>query len=730
MKKALLLLFSILLTFMLISCDKDKDKPDDDIETVVSSVAKAITEQQSAAITGISPTQIMITAPSGNSGYQVGDIMVSAPTELAPDGFLRRVTSVAQEGTEAILGTEQARLTDVFEQVNIVQEQSLRTTDIRKSEFLAKGIRMAPDSKDPLTFNYTLNYTNSEAIPGTTINVTGGLQLNMGYVFEFRTRLGQGLTYLKGGAFITEESELQLDVQTSIFSIEESIELASHEFQPIIFFVSGFPIVIVPKVVIVLNIDGQGSTNVSTRVETSASASAGLIYQNNAWEPFQSKEISFGWDPPTLQGSFATELAAGPRLEMNLYGVVGPFVTGFGILDLEASLQNDPWWVLNGGFRADAGIHMDIIADIQDYVLQGIIDHRQTLAEAEGVITGRIEGSVFNASNNSPLSDVTVEMRKVSTPTVVSYTTTTAANGSFGIDVAAGIYNVGFSKPGFISATQYDVGISGFTTNPIQTVLQIDEAYQGIGTISGFIMSALTNIGVENVNLFLRAGINNVTGTVVSSTQTAANGAYSFSEVDAGNYTVSSSRDGYLNTSFSVICLGGQDTQNQNAIITPEMDANEVRIVLTWGETPRDLDSHLTGPIPGSEDRFHVYFSAKEFYHNSELYAMLDIDDVSSYGPETTTIYVQTPGLYRFSVHDWTNGGSTSSYALSNSSAQVMVWRGNSHVQTFHVPNSQMGTVWTVFEMAGTQIVPINELSNNTDYKAGDVDWNALPQKR
>lgn len=715
--------------FSLISCDKDKDKPDDEVETVLNSAAKALTDQQAAAITGVTPTQIFVNAPSGNSGYQVGDILVSAPIEIAPDGFLRRVTSVTQNGDQSVLGTEQAQLTDIFDQVNLIQNQSLTTADIRNTELLAKGISMVPDSKNPLSFNYTLNYINTESIPGTTLRVNGGLQLNMGYEFAFRTRLGSGLTYLKGGGIISEESDLQLEVESNVFSIEETIDLVSHEFQPIVFAVSGIPIVIVPRVVIVLNIDGQGSTNVTSRVETSASANAGLIYQNNAWETYQNKEVNFGWDPPSLVGNLDVELAAGPSLEINLYGVAGPFVTGFGILDLEANMQQNPWWVLSGGFRSDAGIHMNAIADIPDYIHMGIIEHRQSLAESEGAISGQLLGSVFNASNNSPLFEVLIEIRDVNTPNQISYTTYTLGNGSFGIDLMAGVYNVVFSKPGFITATQYNVIVAGFTVNTIQSVLQIDEAYQGIGTISGYIMSALTNIGVENVNLFLRAGINNTTGSVVASTQTSASGAYSFSGIEAGNYTITSSKEGYLDNRFTVICLGGQNTQNQNAIISPVMGEGEVRIVLTWGENPRDLDSHLTGPIPGSEDRFHVYFANKEFYHNTELYAMLDIDDVSSYGPETTTIYVQTPGLYRFSVHDWTNGGSTASYALSNSSAQVVVWRGNALVQTFNVPNNRIGTVWTVFEMAGTQIIPINQLTNSTDYKAGDVNWSSLPKK-
>ena len=92
----------------------------------------------------------------------------------------------------------------------------------------------------------------------------------------------------------------------------------------------------------------------------------------------------------------------------------------------------------------------------------------------------------------------------------------------------------------------------------------------------------------------------------------------------------------------------------------------------------------------------------------------LDRDDTSSYGPETTTIVKTFPGVYRYSVHDFTNRVATSSTALANSGAYVAVYRGSSLWRTFNVP-SGMGTLWTVFEYANGVITPINSMSNGSD---------------
>lgn len=161
-----------------------------------------------------------------------------------------------------------------------------------------------------------------------------------------------------------------------------------------------------------------------------------------------------------------------------------------------------------------------------------------------------------------------------------------------------------------------------------------------------------------------------------------------------------------------VISIGGQTTPNQNGSVTPIIPAGQTRIILTWGENPWDLDSHLTGPLPDGS-RFHLYYPYAETNAGSPWpeYVKLDLDDVISYGPETTTIYQQINGVYRFSVHDYTNLYSSSSYALSNSGAQIRVYRGSNLIATFNVPANRGGTLWTVFDMSGNTITPINTMS-------------------
>lgn len=95
--------------------------------------------------------------------------------------------------------------------------------------------------------------------------------------------------------------------------------------------------------------------------------------------------------------------------------------------------------------------------------------------------------------------------------------------------------------------------------------------------------------------------------------------------------------------------------------------------------------------------------------------ADLDLDDTSSYGPETTTVYNDIPGMYTFYVHDWTNQNNSSNTQLSASGAKVTIFSGSSSipVEEFSVPEGT-GTIWKVFTYNSVtgEITASNTISN------------------
>ena len=119
------------------------------------------------------------------------------------------------------------------------------------------------------------------------------------------------------------------------------------------------------------------------------------------------------------------------------------------------------------------------------------------------------------------------------------------------------------------------------------------------------------------------------------------------------------------------------------------------RIVLRWGETPTDLDSHLIGP------GFHVSYMNMKYDIDGKRAVELDHDDTDSYGPEIITIRILTPGTYIYYVHDYSNGNDVNSTELAKSCAYVEVYENNnrSNIFTADVDQNTRGTYWAVMKI-------------------------------
>ena len=77
--------------------------------------------------------------------------------------------------------------------------------------------------------------------------------------------------------------------------------------------------------------------------------------------------------------------------------------------------------------------------------------------------------------------------------------------------------------------------------------------------------------------------------------------------------------------------------------IWDQVTCHDFQIRLTWGASPRDLDSHLNASGATS---FHVYYSNK-----SGTGANLDRDVTSGYGPEIVTLDTRANSTYTYRVH-------------------------------------------------------------------------------
>lgn len=322
----------------------------------------------------------------------------------------------------------------------------------------------------------------------------------------------------------------------------------------------------------------------------------------------------------------------------------------------------------------------------------------------------------MNYANNQPLAGAEVSLVKLNGSNAFSTVGTTDGNGRYVIpDLLMGVYSLKVSSPGYLTAEQTLVVYEGQNVSYNALIEAISTQWQGKGTASGTVYDALTGQGVAGLTLMLRNGIGNMSGEVVETFETDASGRYQTPELEGGNYCIEikdhrqNGEKQYLGAAINVKVLGGRNIDNQDGTVSNTIQTGQVRIVMTWGETPRDLDSHM-GCFLESGEQFHIYYGSRTFYAGSEKIADLDLDDTDCYGPETTTIYQPNPGEYTFTVHNYSGG---SDIELANSGACVQVYMGYSAVPTyvFYVPNAP-GYDWEVFHYSTTTgvLTPSNRM--------------------
>lgn len=224
------------------------------------------------------------------------------------------------------------------------------------------------------------------------------------------------------------------------------------------------------------------------------------------------------------------------------------------------------------------------------------------------------------------------------------------------------------------------------------------EDTQGQRNASGYIVNAVNGGGVTASLRFMKGGRY---GSVERETATQTDGSFE-AHLKPGQYTVEIRATGFITSYEEIIVASDMDLKGLSFPLSPELETGEIRIVLTWGASPRDLDSHLEGSGSGGE-RVDISFMNMK----AGDVAGLDIDDMSGFGPETTTIY-DAGGSYTFKVHNYSAG--YDSVSLADSGAVVKVYLADqAEPLTYQVPSGD-GEWWEVCRIEGGQVTPVNTI--------------------
>ncbi|MBU2072421.1 MAG: hypothetical protein KKE08_09905 [Gammaproteobacteria bacterium] len=235
--------------------------------------------------------------------------------------------------------------------------------------------------------------------------------------------------------------------------------------------------------------------------------------------------------------------------------------------------------------------------------------------------------------------------------------------------------------------------------------------------ILGCVFESESAVRLSNVRI-IADGTNYIGRSV---TYSNSDGSFSIA-VRPNSQVLLSVRDSDGQSNTRIINVGSTDYDLANCLA---VSPGTMTVSLTWGNNPRDLDTHFLGPRTENsiDDRFRIYFGNKEeTVNNITMY--LDRDDTTSYGPEVLTVpEFPVAGTYRYAVHHYSGNG-TVFQSPTRVEARVL---GETYIFSPSVDENTDGALdsWVVFDVVVTaegniSVVPVNAYKRQGREDIGD----------
>ena len=289
------------------------------------------------------------------------------------------------------------------------------------------------------------------------------------------------------------------------------------------------------------------------------------------------------------------------------------------------------------------------------------------------IVSPGLDKIISNAANGFNIEDIR---------SVVGVTDTSVTMNS---DIRKNVIQFNYKDCLIVIECDENGNVSGNDAwNEINPPEEIDdtETHKFIGNIKD---ASDYNIISTDVNVYAREGLNNKNGDVVAQT-VSQNGKFNL-DLPTGDYTLELNGGGYIRDYYNIHIT--TDTTEKDIVLSKSVSSGTMRVVLTWGSVPRDLDGHLTGET-SSGNHIHVFFANKSTQDNS---ANLDVDHVSGNGCETITIN-DINGSYLYAINRYSSDGS-----IGTSGVVVKIYTDDGQVTTITPPTDVDPVNWDVFRI-------------------------------
>ena len=307
---------------------------------------------------------------NNNANYKVGDVIVAGIIDSAPNGFIRRITSVKESNGIYEYKTDYAVLTDVFEEAHIIKTFTVTDDAVTNIDEIDNGVmtlNLSTAQNDPIVRSLVYSKNGDINIEETSAVKIKPSQNGLGIIVELDDKIGESLQ-IDGKVEVTTYFELKIDIEdgeidfgmaihtdtsgelfvgyqeelfdkeeTDKFNGEYEKEIISKALPNIQFSIGPVPVVITNDFELSAEVSAQLKGQIGTTIGVNAERISGFEYSSktgNIVEISEKKYLSDGIE-------WKTEVKASGELEAGIYAHLITKLYGSTGTDLSVGIAGD-----------------------------------------------------------------------------------------------------------------------------------------------------------------------------------------------------------------------------------------------------------------------------------------------------------------------------------------------------------------------------------------------------
>ncbi len=333
-----------------------------------------------------------------------GDVLVSSPSSAAPDGYLRKVTTVRVEGAQTVVETTQAQLTDAVSQGVLEAHVDLTPAQVQRTDLLLQGVTITPGGArvraqdqvgvgEHYAFSVTFNHV---FVPQVAPNVSGQVTVDGSVSYNVGLGVSVGVSGpslipprlpsvgpIEASVGFAQQARLHISGDIT-GDLGDEVKFATQYYEPLTFFIGPVPVVVVPRLDLYLSAGGRVEGKFDFQAQEGSVAQLGARWTpDDGWKNISDFEFSGDVPTPTVFGSVKPTGGVKSTFGFKLYDVAGPEMSLLGGLELDGQVPRDPTWIVNGVLKGHMNfkVELPILGTLADYQVN-LFDQTQEFARA------------------------------------------------------------------------------------------------------------------------------------------------------------------------------------------------------------------------------------------------------------------------------------------------------------------------------------------------------------